>query len=243
MGTLLTLKQHAYRFIRKKLEQGEMPLGGRLSDDALAKEIGISRSPVREAISQLASEGLVEYRPRCGAFVKMPDRREMEELYEVRIALESFAAVKAAERATDAQIAELEQLNRDLLATVRECQERPGKIADPELTDRFLASDMHFHLHILRMAGNRKIMAMVEDCKILIRVFAHVPIEHDLRLVARSYREHSSVLRAVRRRDPEAARGCMTDHIATAARLVLRGYNGKTEKPAKPGDGAKATPR
>ena len=55
---MLTLKQHAYKLIREKLEAGDIPAGARLSDDALAKEIGISRGPIREAISQLVSEGI-----------------------------------------------------------------------------------------------------------------------------------------------------------------------------------------
>jgi len=61
---MLALKQHAYKLIRKKLESGDIRAGSRLSDDALAREIGISRGPIREAISQLASEGLVEHKPR-----------------------------------------------------------------------------------------------------------------------------------------------------------------------------------
>lgn len=220
---VLTLKEHVYQILLEKLECGAVPPGERLSDEALAKEIGVSRSPVREAINQLASKGLVEYRPRRGSFVKLPDREEMEQLYEARIALESFAAAKAAERADDASLAKLEKLHEDLLGTVRECRRRPGKVADQELTDRFLKIDLDFHLHILTMAGNPKILAMVHDCKILIRVFGHVPIEHDLRLMANTYRQHSSILKSIRRRDPGAATEWMVDHIRAARTAVLGG--------------------
>jgi len=223
---ILTLKQHAYQLIRKKLESGVILAGSRLSDDALAREIGISRSPVREAISQLASEGLVEQRPRCGTFVKVPARREMEELYEVRMALESFAAAKAAILATENQIAELAKLHDDVLATMDECRRRPREIADRELTDRFLASDMRFHMHILSAAGNKRLFGMVEDCGILIRVFAHVPIEHDLRLMTDSAQQHASILEAIRRRDSLAARDLVVSHIAMASKLVLDKYDG-----------------
>jgi DNA-binding GntR family transcriptional regulator len=227
---MLTLKQHAYQAIRKKLESGDMLAGDRLSDVALANELGISRSPVREAISQLASEGLVEYRPRCGAFIKAAQRREMEELYEVRMALEGFAAAKAAQLATEEQVADLERLQQELMTTVRECQQRPDQIADQALTDRFLAADLQFHLQILRIAGNSKVMRIVEDCKILIRVFSHVPVQHDLSLLSASTRQHAAIVEAIRRRDIEAARHNMTEHIAMASMLVLSGYNGENEK-------------
>src|SRR5580704_7630282 len=111
-----TLKQHAYKLIRKRLLSGSLPPGGRLSDDALAKELGISRSPVREAISQLTSEGLVEYRPRSGAYVRVPEPRELAEWYETRIALEGFAVMRAAERITEPQLSELAQLSDEMLA-------------------------------------------------------------------------------------------------------------------------------
>lgn len=66
MEPLLTLKQHAYNFIQERLRSGAVLPGARLSDDSIAKEIGVSRSPVREAISQLANEGLVELNPQRG---------------------------------------------------------------------------------------------------------------------------------------------------------------------------------
>jgi DNA-binding GntR family transcriptional regulator len=225
---MLTLKQHAYQVIRKKLEFGGVSTGHRLSDNALAKEIGISRGPVREAISQLVSEGLVEYHPRRGAFVKLPDRREIQELYEVRIALEGFAAARAAELATVEQIAALERLHQRLFDTVQECQRRTGQVADQDLTDQFLAADMQFHVEILHIADNRKLLSMVEDCKIFIRVFAQVPVTHDLRLMANSYQQHSLVVEAIRRHDAAMARQSMTDHLSATSQLVLSGYNGKT---------------
>ena len=229
---VLTLKQHAYQLIRNKLEGGDIRAGCRLSDDALAKEIGISRGPIREAISQLASEGLVEHRPRRGTFVREPSRREMEELCEVRSALESFAAAKAAMIASENQVAELKRLHQEVLATVQECRALPDQVADGGLTDRFLAGDIQFHLHILQAADNQRLFDMVEDCKILIRVFAHMSVRHDLRLMTESAQQHASILEAICRRDSQAARDLMMSHIAMASNLVLDEHNGKADKAA-----------
>ena len=239
---MLTLKQHAYTLIRERLEGGAFAAGCRLSDDALAKEIGISRGPIREAISQLISEGLVEHQPRRGVFVKTPSAREMEELYEVRMALESFAAAKTAMFATEEQIGDLERLHQDVLATVQQCRNRPGQVADRELTDCFLASDLQFHLRILRLADNKRLLDVVEDCKILIRVFAHMPVEHDLRLMADSVQQHASILSAIRRHDDRAASDLMMNHIKMASKLVLDQYGVEADSTRLPRARSRSNP-
>src|SRR5271169_1260355 len=104
---LTNLKIHAYEHIRKRLLSGDLAPGASLSPALLAKEIGISHTPVREAISQLESEGLVERLPRLGARVRLIDRRELEELFELRETLEADAAAWAAERISEEQIVAL----------------------------------------------------------------------------------------------------------------------------------------
>lgn len=196
----------------------------RISDDIIAREIGISRSPVREAIGQLASEGLVEYTPRKGAFVRSPTRLEMEQAYEARLALEGFVAARAAERANEADIEELVEINGRLRATVVACRQRPSKIADKRLLDRFLKADLEFHEKVLSIVGNDKINEMVQKCKVLALVFVHLATEHNLHLMAHTYRQHSQVLRAIRRRNPAAAAHWMNNHIERSARAVLDKY-------------------
>jgi len=220
-----TLKQHAYRIIRRRLLNGEFDPGGRLSDDALAKELGISRSPVREAISQLSTEGLAEHRPRSGTYVKQPTLGEMQELYEIREALEGKAAGMAAERMTETQIAKLEQicgLMRKLAVRCRKCKDQ---IADVSLTDQFLANDLDFHLDILQGAGNERMMQLVHDFKLMTRVFSHVPVAHNLGIIARSYRHHVAVLKAIKQHDGVLATEWMARHISIARQHVVAGFD------------------
>ncbi|RYZ64370.1 MAG: GntR family transcriptional regulator, partial [Proteobacteria bacterium] len=87
-----TSRQKAYVFIQRKLLEGEIRAGDLVSELALAAEIGMSRTPIREAIGQLELEGLFDKVPRVGTLVRLPDQRELRELYEVREALESHAA-------------------------------------------------------------------------------------------------------------------------------------------------------
>jgi DNA-binding GntR family transcriptional regulator len=221
---VLTIKQHVYRIIRGRLESGTLRPGVRLSDDALAREIGVSRSPVREAIGQLTTEGLVEYRPRRGCFVRIPGRDEMQELYEARMALESFAAGKAAGQASKADLVLQQELVRNMRDVVYLCRDMPNQTADKALTDRFLAIDLEFHTHILEMAGNKRILAMVRDCKILTRIFGHVPVTHDLHLLAWDYRNHWAITRAIAQGQAEFASRLMTRHIRQAQQAVLAQY-------------------
>ena len=219
-----TLKQHAYKLIRKRLLAGSIPPGGRLSDDALAKELGISRSPVREAITQLTSEGLVEYRPRSGAYMRVPEPREVEEWYETRAALEGCAALRAAGRITETQLADLRRLLGEMLDVIKACRQQPAKIADAPLRERFLELDLAFHMLILRASGNRWIVKLVDDCRLMTTVFGHVHIEHDLRLLSRTHLGHARILRALAKRDAQQARRVMEAHIHLAQQAVLAGY-------------------
>ncbi|MDA0835586.1 MAG: GntR family transcriptional regulator [Planctomycetota bacterium] len=217
----LTLKQHAYAVIREKLISGAHS-GQRLSDDAFAKELGISRSPVREAISQLASEGLIDYRPRSGAYVRVPALDELAELYDVRLALEPFAVAKATERMQPHELAALQQLLIDMHAIVEECRSRPGHIAEKALTERFLVIDHEFHMLILAAAGNKRMMRMVDDCKVMVRVFGHVPVIHDLKLIEKIASQHEEILRDIERGEGAMAANHMREHIEFARNVIIQ---------------------
>src|SRR5687768_1814024 len=116
-----TLPERAYRHIRRKLVTG-MIGGERLSEVALAKEIGVSTTPVREAMGRLMSEGLLVKVPGLGSFVRQVGRDELEELYELRQLLESHATFRAATRLTAAQLRELQRFCNQILEVARVVQ-------------------------------------------------------------------------------------------------------------------------
>jgi DNA-binding GntR family transcriptional regulator len=112
MNPKASLKQRAYDHIRQKLMSGVLIGGSRISDAELAEEIGISRTPVREAIIQLETEGVIEQIPRFGSFIRMLSREELIHLYELREVLEGHNAAMAAERATPEEVRRLESYNQ-----------------------------------------------------------------------------------------------------------------------------------
>lgn len=223
---MLTLKQHVCQIIRDKLLSGAVKPGSRLSDDLLARELGISRSPVREALGQLASEGLIEHRPRSGVFVKQFDRREVEELYELREALERYAVRKAALRIGAESLAELQRLCGEMRSFVREHQRSGSDGEQGDLRRRISSNDLAFHTLILETADNRQMTKLVTDFKILMQIFVHfVPAKHDdLQGLIHTLRYHRRITQALRRRDAQSASMWMVRHIRAAKQRVLADF-------------------
>src|SRR5689334_1471164 len=113
------LKHRAYTHIRRKIVDGQIAAGQRLSEVQLAKDIGISRTPVREAVHLLASQGMVELLPGYGAFVPLPDADDLRDLFGLREALECYAVQEAAARVTAEQLRELSELCRRQFEGIR----------------------------------------------------------------------------------------------------------------------------
>src|SRR3954469_21260931 len=126
-GEAVSFADRAYYAIRELIVTLELPPGAVVREPELTERLGIGRTPVREALRRLAQERLVEVFPRRGMFVTEVDARDLARLCEVRLALEPEAARLAAERATQADLAEL----RTLLAGL----DRPGARAGPALVD------------------------------------------------------------------------------------------------------------
>src|SRR5688572_13986858 len=123
---MMLLRQQAYDHLRQKIVSGELPSGNLLSETSLARQLGIGRMPVREALRQLHTGGLVEQIPRYGTIVRSPEPAEIAELYEVREALESYAAAAAARAVTQENLALLRRFFQAMLTIARDLQ-RSGR--------------------------------------------------------------------------------------------------------------------
>ena len=225
----VTQRQIAYEWIRQKLIRGILSAGDRLSPAALAREIGVSHIPVREAISQLQSEGLVVQLPRRGAFVKTPDRAELVELVELRGVLECHAAARAARRIKDTELDELEGRLNQLRELSDEIRSASANDLLPPL-GRWMLTDLAFHMVLLRAAGNRRIVKVIEDTHVMTHMFGY-RADHpggwaDMSaFVADNYAVHRDVYTAVRRHDVEAARHAMAVHMARARKNTLARFD------------------
>jgi DNA-binding GntR family transcriptional regulator len=217
----VSLAQKAYDHLQEGVLSGRLRSGTVISEAGLAKELGISRTPVGEAIRQLVREGLVEQVPRYGTIVRSIDRQELIDLYEMREALESFAAAKAAQIITEPMLARLQQYV-DVMEKIGEELRDAGTVEldEPSLR-RFLAADMAFHMLIIEASGNRRMIEVVKNMRTVSRIFRMRRAPHQLPVVHKAYEFHRLILDALRARDPEAARRHMSDHIAAGKRETL----------------------
>lgn len=218
-------RKQAYQYIQQRILSGDLPAGTQISELALAKEIGMSRMPIREAIRQLEVEGLVRQVPRFGTIVHSLDRSEMAELYEVREALESHAAELVAGQLSSEDKQILSLLCSKVLLVARELRDSGDKMLSPERMQKFLAADMGFHMVILRASGNRRMMKIVSDLRVLSRIFTAQRETHDLKIVTSVYRYHRRILRALKRGNGDLARSWMREHIRESRRLALESFD------------------
>ncbi|MEM1444328.1 MAG: GntR family transcriptional regulator [Verrucomicrobiota bacterium] len=213
--------QKAYRHIRQKLLDGSVPPGSRLSYGTIGKEIGVSATPVREAVGQLASEGFVELVPQLGAIVRELTREEAVELYELREAMESYAAARAAERISDRQLGELTELLEKSSALVERVRSSGKPVADKGIAKKFHALDLAFHMTVIEASRNRRMLKVVGDSHILTRIFQADRHEFHLAILDATQKEHEAIADAIQSRDSAKSHDAMQTHIRNSLDLTL----------------------
>jgi DNA-binding GntR family transcriptional regulator len=205
------LTDQVYQAIKHRILSNELEVGSRLRDEELATQLGVSRTPVREAILRLSGEGLVEIIPRSGTRVRHFTEEDIEEIFDLRIALEALAIRKAAVRLEPAQVQQL-----------RASQEAAEAALGKGETTPALDFDSQLHRTILQAAGNQRLqemMATINDCVTLFRnIGAGTPFHRGY-----TYR-HRDLIRALERRDPELAARFMAEHIETAKKELFRDF-------------------
>lgn len=192
--------EQARMLLRRSILNGVYTPGQRLKEMEISRDLGISRSPVREAIQGLANEGLVKIAPQKGAFVANLDATEMAELYEVREGLEIMVVQLAAERAETPQIMDL----RELLEATRSSLDRQKSAGYPRTLD--------FHRRLSALSGNRKLAQEVNEINAQLEL-ARLRSAYKPGRAEQAYEEHLAIFNALRRQDPEAAADAMREHI------------------------------
>lgn len=218
----ITLKQKAYNYLLNKIMSGSLKPGMRISEVAMAQEIGISPTPVREAYRQLGSEGIVTHVPNAGIFVRKLDKNEIAELYELREALETFSVRKAAQRMDLLQIDEL-----------KECcdiQERLGKKLFDSKIDQlstndqieYMQADATFHLNIINATENNIIIKTMRECHIMSHLLSSNSHKHNSTQVKTTINHHLEILKSIETHDAENGEKWMRRHIQFSAKTALR---------------------
>ncbi|MBH9553101.1 GntR family transcriptional regulator [Inhella gelatinilytica] len=196
--------------VRQRILARQLEPGGWIDELALCRELGISRTPMREALKVLAAEGLVTMRVRRGAYVTEMSERDVREAYQLLALLEADAAAQLAKRLTDVDKQELATLHRDL-------ESAAGN------RDAFFLANERFHLRLLEMEGNRLRQQMVQDLRRLMKLNRHHSLFHQGRL-DESLQEHRDILSALIANDAPLAAERMRAHFLSSLRTLHPSY-------------------
>ena len=203
------LRDVVFENLRTAILEGNLKAGQRLMEVQLAEQLGVSRTPIREAIRKLELEGLVVMLPRKGAYVANMSFKDLIDVLEIRSSLEGLAASLAAERLREEDISDLERVAKEFEKSVREAD-----------IDNVLKKDVEFHEKIFLMANNKKLYQLITSLWEQVHRFRVTYVSNydaSLSLVD----EHNRILEAIKSGDCELAKKYATEHIEIAEQFFM----------------------
>jgi len=203
-----SLRSQAVEQLRKAIVTGRLEPGSMHSEQSIAADMAISRTPIREALLQLAAEGLVEFVPQRGVRITALDAEQLAQVFEFRAAIEGFCAASLAT-----------QPEPDVLARLDAELERQKAIIKADDRLAWVQANMDFHTQLVASAGNRQ---MVDALALLASHTMRIGYRMNYRRqrMRESVNEHSAVIEAIRRRDPERARALAGEHLYVTTVLM-----------------------
>ena len=198
----------AYRQIKSAIQQGRLKPGERLRESELADFVGLSRTPVREALSRLQAEGLVAHDATRGVVVAELDYNMVTELYYMREVLEGTAARLAAQHTSDVELSILDD----------HCQQYEEQLNDPAA---LAPANRRFHETLYRCSHNRYLLNMVTLLHDALSLLGGTTLSDPDR-AAETLREHRAVVTAIRARDADAAEQTMRAHIRASQKVRMQ---------------------
>lgn len=201
--------------LRRGIIEGEHEPGSRLIETHVAESLEVSRTPVREALVRLAGEGFVDLIRNRGAFVAKWTEQDLEEIFGLRVLLESYGTALAADRIEDAQVAELEELTERMDTSL--AARKHGYVEEcAELNTAF-------HGALVAAAGNQRLSMIVSNLTQLPLIHRTISLQQPGEL-QRSFAQHRDMVSAVRRGDSQWAESLMRAHILAGRDVMRRAY-------------------
>ena len=196
----MRLSEKAYRLIKEKVVTLELPPSAVIDEHVMMQQLGLGRTPIREALQRLDSEGLVNIVPRRGTFVNDISVTDLQKIFELRIVLEGFCARMAAERISTEQIARMEEVLQEL-----------DNLEDGD-HQTLMSIDRRFH-RLLYTAADNEFMTDILDRLYDLSLRLWYLVLARLREVRHSIEQHGDVLSALEQGDPDKAEAVIQKHI------------------------------
>lgn len=214
------LYQEVAERLRQRIFNHELTPGTWIDEQKLAEQYGISRTPLREALKVLASEGMVELKPRRGCYVTEISRQDMDDIFPLMAMLEGRCALEAVRRAKPADLRALKAIHERLEAAAKE-----GRI------DAFFEANQEFHRLIQELANNRWLLSVIQDLRKVLKLSRLHSLSLEGRL-QQSLEEHRTIMAAFEANDAEKAEKHMQEHLLSSRQALARQYDTNTGKAA-----------
>ncbi len=206
-----SLRGKVYRQIREKILDGEYKPDEELRETAIGKELGVSRTPVREALRQLELEGLVYLVPNRGAYVKGITEEDIRDIYMIRSRLEGLCARLAAEKITKEELDAL-----DDVICLAEMHAARGN------SEKVFEMDSKFHELIYEACKSKQLSHLLSDYHQYVQKVRKLSVSGNVRRAEQSAHEHRMILEAIRSRNPDLAEQLAKEHIANTIHNIQK---------------------
>jgi GntR family transcriptional regulator of gluconate operon len=225
-----TLADRAAEMLRERILAGDFASGDRLVEARVAQQLGISRGPLREALKQLAAEGLVREEPRRGTFVSTPTAEAVREAYDLRAAIEAKAARLVIANA-----------DRAAIQSLRRAADRIDAASRAGDLQAVVRTDYEFHETLCRASGNHRLLdAFVRNASVL-RILLRLEGERFYHSLDEVSKQHRELLSVVESGDAAAADAAVTEHLESARDRLMRHLAERSG--SKPPSGPRSAPR
>ena len=204
------LRERVYQALKEMIIIQEIPPGEKLDEDSLARQLGVSRTPVRESLCRLENEGIVKIIPRRGAFIVRHSKESINEILSVREVLEGLSAREAVSHITDATLEVLESLS-----------EKFSESNVRVLSKEYLQADVKFHKTIIEQSKNEWLISLMNILNDHIQMLRLRTVTLQGR-PEHSLSEHRKILGALKARDPLLAESLMREHIKNVRESYLK---------------------
>ena len=216
---ITNINEKIYKLIKERIIHFEYPQGFQINIRKLQDELGVSNSPIKDALSRLAGEGLVEITSRKGTFVKDISERDLYEIEEVRIILETGAADIIAKTISDEQLDQLDKLYQETLIPEEKFE-----------YSKFMEKDSQFHLEIIKMTNNKKLLDIYKQLNAHVHITRFQYARSRKKVLPWTHQDHREILNSLRLRKTEKAKKAIREHRVKARDAFLESIKKRTMK-------------
>ena len=208
---LTNINEKVYEFIKERIIHLTYPPGHKINVRELQRELGISQTPIKDALFRLAGEGMIEISARRGTFVKEVTEKNIEELFATRFILEAGAVDLIARGITDEQIEELDRLYNETL--------KSGVESNYEL---FMEKDRDFHTKIIEFTNNQRLIDTYSQLSSHMQIVRFRTARHNVGKMPWVDEDHLNILKALKERNPEKIKKVIRDHFTKSMNFLSR---------------------